>query len=84
MFAALGKVVKAAREAAGMTQAQLHAALGLAPQESGGSAFVSKLESGKHDPTHERLSAVAKATGRAIVVTYLPTGEVGAKLKEMG
>jgi len=67
-------VVKAARVAAGMTLAQLAEAMGLRPESRGGNAALSKIEHGANVPTHDRLAAVAKATGRTIVVTYAPDG----------
>lgn len=52
--------IKAAREKAGMTQAELEDATGL-PQ-----SHISRLENGVHSPSASTLEKIAKATGRPL------------------
>lgn len=57
---ALGKVIRKYRKAAGMTQDQLAEAIG-SESENDRRSYISKLESGKRNPSTSVLAAIASA-----------------------
>lgn len=57
-----GRRLRAARLAAGMTQAQLGGVLGLDDQNSA-APRVSRYETGKHEPDGQTLAKIAQALG---------------------
>ena len=56
----VSKAVRDARQAAGMTQQQLHEKTGL-PQ-----SHISRIETGKHSPSHATLEKIAAALGKPV------------------
>ena len=60
----VGRNIRAARDAAELTQSQLAAKVGVDPM------LVSKWERGRHRPTDANLALVATHTGRELVWFY--------------
>jgi ribosome-binding protein aMBF1 (putative translation factor) len=66
----LGQQIKAIREAAGLSLADVAEKTGI------DKAMLSRLENGRHDnPTVDTLSRIAKAIGRNLVFQFLPLEE---------
>lgn len=75
----LAEAIRGARLSVGLTLAQLAERIGLQPDPRGGCSALSRLEAGRHAPTHATLANVARATGQKIVVTYRPDGAIEAE-----
>ena len=68
----LHEQLRAAREAAGLTQEALGRALGLAPGSA--QATIARYEAGAREPPLRHVRGIATATGRAVVIEPEPEG----------